>query len=150
MIFRFRTCVIESDDHSRYLTTRFDDGSSTTIAPNEEVGTLEGARASGAGDLWEHQVQHELGHALLADARGLRHSPSVWASAHGRGESTPPDTWPESIKKEEHLVIMLQRLAFDDRAHDPWGVIQHELGHSRYMLARRLKEMTDKILRKTP
>jgi hypothetical protein len=68
---------------------------------------IEATRHCGYGDDQRRMaVEHELGHAFVAEVLGQPHSWSVWGDAHGKPSGTP---WTPRVTEEECRVVGLQR-----------------------------------------
>lgn len=123
-------------DHVR---TRFRaDGSETTatVGWGDRDHIAASWVAGYGGDQARMLVEHEIVHTFLAEAQGAPHSRSLWAAAHGNGEPTPPDTWPQHIKDEEHLAVSFQRYVnTGDR--DRYGALDAAFGDRLPALAER-------------
>jgi hypothetical protein len=142
--FDFRCCQVFI--HPGWVETHFrEDGSVSHFRPplKEEL-FLTGMKEVGLTDPWHHGFQHELSHALIADALGWPHSWSVWASAHGRANKAFGN-WPQRIYDEEHLVKSLQALT-NAGTEDPFGSLQFNLGEARHSLAACLRRLTEAVL----
>jgi hypothetical protein len=145
-VFEFRTCTVTVHG-SGYISTQFrEDGSVSEMHPPYGKEDFEaGVKAACAADGWTHAVQHELAHALVADAMGWMHSWSVWAAAHApHGHAT--GKWPAKVSGEEHLCVALQRLANTCADDDPHKQLEANLGAARFSLAALLGRMTAQAL----
>jgi hypothetical protein len=62
----------------------FPDGTSTRAYPQDTPAYRQTARDLGFGsDIGRMNRTHDPAHCVLAEARGLPHSPALWATAHG-------------------------------------------------------------------
>ncbi|PRY95470.1 hypothetical protein BCF33_1090 [Hasllibacter halocynthiae] len=112
----FEACTLRIVDspHDKHVETAFraDGATARADVPWGDADHIAAAWNAGyGGDQWRMVVEHEVGHAFMAEARGLPHSWSVWAAAHGRGGKSNSSEWPARIREEEHLVVALQRYA---------------------------------------
>lgn len=88
------------------MTTRFADGAVLVAAPVDDAESRAHASAlgyRGADAVWAMTRDHDLLHTLLAEARGLPHSPTLHAVATGK----PVD--PAVADDEERIVFLLAR-----------------------------------------
>jgi hypothetical protein len=93
------------DDH--YLETVFADGTRVPAAPQDSDQYRATASACGYGDnLWRLCREHEIAHTTLMQTLGLRHSPTLWAVAHGEHGRIPNS--PGEMAAEEKLVLAYQ------------------------------------------
>jgi|GEM_PF-4871158 len=116
MIYRFRGCEVVVDERSRYVETRFPDGTKVGSTPNRDDDSLRLAASLGYGDdTWAMSRDHEIAHAWLAHLRGADRSPTMWRLAHPEGEVISDD----EVREEEAEVLELQG-ALDKAAIRPW------------------------------
>ncbi|MFW6079074.1 MAG: hypothetical protein ACODAE_05595 [Gemmatimonadota bacterium] len=115
---RFPGCTILFWNGGTYTETVFPDGTKCCALPEGTPEQAETAEELGYGDDVHAMCrEHEALHTLLALARGLPHSPTLWDVAHG-----PPDPAPDHHYEEEADVLALQRLLnTGDPANDPDG-----------------------------
>jgi hypothetical protein len=98
---------VEVDETAKTVTTHFDDGTKVVAAPvydeESEARALDlGYR--GADPVWQMTRDHDRVHSLLARARGLPFSPTLWAVAHGQPV-------PATANEEERIVFLVVRAA---------------------------------------
>lgn len=115
---RFPGCTILIWNEGTYTETVFPDGTKCPALPHRTPEQAHTAAELGYGDDVDAMCrEHEVLHTLLALARGLPHSPTLWDVAHG-----PPDPAPDYHYEEEAEVLALQRLLnAGDPADDPEG-----------------------------
>jgi hypothetical protein len=91
----------------RRVVTAYDDETFVYARPNHDTESYQRARSLGypiGGATAAMTRDHDLLHSVLAIARGLPHSPTLWALAHGE----PID--PAVSADEEKTVLLIQRL----------------------------------------
>lgn len=137
----FRACTVRIFDG--WIETRFKaDGSTSHFHPPIDAPDFRSAaNEMGYVDPWLYAQEHDICHALVADALGWDHSPSVWAAAHGKTHKADgtPFRMSERVAYDEHLTNRLQAYMNTGRLDDEHGCLVGAFG-------RRLSEVARKAL----
>lgn len=105
-VYPFDGCELWIWPETRYLETRWPDGSKCGATRDCELNNLSYARHLGYPDCWTAVVCHEALHHLIAQYLGHPYSPTLWAVARGYEEGTAPY---EARLFEEALVLATER-----------------------------------------
>jgi hypothetical protein len=103
IVRQFRGCQVWVWPETQFLRTVYPSGATVPAAPEDTAAYRATATGAGyGGDTWRLCLEHEQAHTLLAEARGLPYSPTLWAQAHG--EPLPRGL----IPAEECVVLAFQ------------------------------------------
>jgi hypothetical protein len=112
-------CVVLIDVTSRYVETRFPDGTRVGSTPNTDRHSLQMATSLGYGnDTFAMSRDHEVAHTWLAHCAGLPWSRTMWRLAHPYGDDLPDDS---EVAEEEAMVLRFQR-RLDKSEPRPWDL----------------------------
>lgn len=92
----------------RFVVTRFEDGTEIHAWSVYDETSMKTARDLGYQGTDEEVIdamtrEHDLTHTVLAVARGLRYSPTLWRVAHGL------ELDEDDVRHEEQMVLDAQR-----------------------------------------
>ncbi len=107
MQYVFPRCVVLVDEVTRYVETRFEDGTKVGATPNRDDRSLRMSRGLGYGqDTWTMSRDHEMAHTWLAHVARLPWSPTMWRLAHPLSRQVAGDV---EVAEEEARVLAFQQ-----------------------------------------